>query len=343
MLTDTARPHLDAAVGGRIADVVATSIAWERAGIARVVVPEITHDPFMSLAASAAPTERIQLASGVTVAFARSPMTTAYAAWGLQDASGGRAILGLGSQVKSHIRRRYDMPWSAPIPRMSEYIKAVRAIWASWTDGTALNVAGEHYRFDLMPPMFRPEPLAGPPPPIVLAGLGPRMCALAAEVADGLMLHPFSTRAYVADVVLPAVADAGPSTPEDRDLEISAGLLVATGTTDADLAAAHRALRARLAFYASTPAYRGVLTHHGWDALHEKLHELSVTGQWSRMPDLISDDMCDTLAVVGRPDEIAATVVERYAGLAHRVVLYTPDDRPGPAVGAIAQAARARR
>ncbi|PYC77405.1 LLM class F420-dependent oxidoreductase [Streptomyces tateyamensis] len=322
---------LDFTAVGRPGTVLAEAERAEQAGMDRLVVSETAHDPFLQLARAADRTSRIELATGVAIAFARTPMTLAYQAWGLHQASGGRAVIGLGSQVKAHVEKRFGMPFDRPAARMHEYLRAVRAIWASWQSGERLRFRGEFYTHTLMTPVFTPEPVPGGVPRLLLAGVGPLMTRTAGAVADGLIAHPFNTPAYLAEQVLPVVraaragAEAAGEPWTGRPFEVVGNVLTAIGRSEQELAANRAAVRERLAFYASTPAYLPVLAAHGLTALHEELHPMSLRGRWQEMGELIDDQVLDTFAVTGSVDEVAREVHRRYAGLATRVSVHSPD------------------
>lgn len=317
--------RLDVSLPGDPADLLAGAERAERAGMDRISVAETAHDPFLQLVRAADRTERIELATGVAVAFARTPMALAYQAWGVHEVSGGRAVVGLGSQIKPHVERRFGMPWDRPAARMREYVHALRAIWHSWQTGERLRFRGDFYTHTLMTPMFSPPPVAAGAPRVLLAGVGPLMTATAGAVADGFISHPFTSAGYLAEQVLPGVraararaeADGEPWTA--RPFEVVGNVLVATGRTEEELAANRAALRERIAFYASTPAYLPVLARHGLDDLHEQLHRLSLRGNWRQMAELVDDTVFDTFAVAGTVPEVAALVHARYAGLVDRL------------------------
>jgi len=295
----------------------------EERGYAGVWAAEVKHDPFLALTLASTVTERVDLGTAITVAFARTPMALAGTANDLQNISGGRLLLGLGTQVRAHITRRFSMPWSRPAARMREYVLALRAIWSSWADGSPLEFAGEFYTHTLMTPMFVPEPHGFGPPKVLLAGVGEAMTAVAGEVADGFLCHGFTTERYIREVTVPAL-ERGRGGPLGEDFTLVGAPLVAAGDTDAELDAALRGARSQIAFYGSTPAYRGVLELHGWGALGERLHELSRHGEWERMTDLVDDDVVNAFAVVGRPSDIAAELLRRYGDLFDRCSLYAP-------------------
>ncbi|MEZ5412379.1 MAG: TIGR03617 family F420-dependent LLM class oxidoreductase [Acidimicrobiales bacterium] len=299
--------------------------AMEAAGYDGVSVAENAHDPFLPLAVAAVHSQRIQLATAVAIAFPRSPMMTANVGWDLQAASGGRFVLGLGSQVKAHNERRFATPWTAPVPRMRSYVGAVRAIWNTWATGEPLNYESEHYTLNLMTPNFTPAPLDGPPPPIRISAVGPHMLRLAGEACDGVSLHPFCTRDYLANQILPRLAEGMARTGRSRErFEVSGGGFVATGATDDDVARSLEWVRTRVGFYGSTKAYWPVLAEHGLDDLGHELLHLSRTGGWDQMASRVSDDVVRLFAAVGRFDELAAAVTDRFGGLSDAVGLTTP-------------------
>lgn len=306
-------------------DVAGTAARLEAAGYDGLWAAETGHDPLVTLALAAETTSRIQLGTGIVVAFGRSPLITATQANDVQRLSRGRLLLGVGSQIKPHIEKRYSMPWSRPAARMREYVLALRAIWSNWNEGKALRFRGEFYRHTLMTPFFSPEPHHYGDPKILLAAVGPRMTGVAGEVADGLLVHPFTTERYLREVSLPALEEgfARREAPSG-DFAISLSALVIGGATSESRATAERAVREQIAFYASTPAYRVVLERHGWGSLQGELNELSRRGEWTAMGDLIDDDILSAFAVTGTPSEIAAQLHQRFGDVVTRVSLYTP-------------------
>lgn len=292
----------------------------EAAGLAGLWTLETKHDPFLPLVAAAAATERIELGTAVAVAFARSPLVTATTAWDLARVSGGRFILGLGSQVRAHVERRFGMAWSGrPVAQMREYVAVVRAAWSAWQDGTRPSIRGETYRFTLMTPFFDPGPIEHPAIPIYLAAVGPGMVRLAGEVADGLVVHPLHSRAYLEDVMLPTIGAAAADAGRDAAaIRLSASVIVATN--DDELADARRTI----GFYASTPTYRGLLEHHGWAAEAEALANHARHGRWDEMPAVVTDPMVDAFAVVSDPGDLRAALDRRADGLLDRVAPYPP-------------------
>jgi probable F420-dependent oxidoreductase len=297
----------------------------ERLGYDGVYTFEGPHDPFFPLALAAEHSERLELATAIAVAFARSPMNLAHIGWDLQTFSKGRAILGLGSQIKPHIEKRFSMPWSRPAARMREMVLAIRAIWATWRDGTPLRFEGEIYRHTLMTPFFTPEPTEYPTARIFLAGVGEGMTEVAGEVADGFLVHPFSTPEFLREHTLPALDRGLATSGRTRDaIEISWPVLVVTGETEEDMTAAAAVTRAQLAFYGSTPAYKVVLDAHGWGELQPELNRLSKEGRWDVMASLIDDEMLTTFAVVAPPGEIASLMLARYGDLVDRIAFNAP-------------------
>jgi probable F420-dependent oxidoreductase len=302
----------------------------EAAGYDVVTTQENRHDPFLPLAVAAVCTHRIQLATSISIAFARSPMVFANLGWDLQKASNGRFVLGLGSQVKGHNERRFSVPWSAPAPRIREAVQAIRAIWDCWGKGDKLDFQGEHYRFSLMTPNFTPEPLDGPPPAITIAAVGPAMMRVAGEVCDGARLHGFCTRRYLENVAVPRLTAAMDKAARSREsFEISGGGFVATGATDEAVAKAFEWVRIRVGFYGSTRAYWPVFEEHGLEDLGEKPNHMSKTGQWDAMAGEVSDEVVHLFAAVGRHDELKAAVEARFGGLVDTVGTGTPVDEPG--------------
>jgi probable F420-dependent oxidoreductase len=290
--------------------------AAEAAGYDGVVTQENRHDPFLPLVAAGLATERLELHTGVAIAFARSPMSVANMAWDLAGATGGRFVIGLGPQIRAHNERRFSVPWSPPAPRMREYVQALRAIFRCWKTGEKLAYEGQHYRFTLMTPNFVPEPITAPAPPVTIAAVGPVMLKVAAEECDGVKLHPFCTRKYQEQEIMPRLAEglAKAGRPRER-FEVAGGGFLATGPDDAAVAKMLEWVRQRVAFYASTPAYWPVLAVHGLDDLGQKLNEMTRQGRWSEMAKEVSDDVVQLFAIAGRHDQIAAVVERRLGAL----------------------------
>jgi probable F420-dependent oxidoreductase len=302
--------------------VAALASQSERGGADGLAYPERSSDPMLHVTLAATATTQAELTTNVVVAFARSPMTLASQAWSVQQLSGGRFTLGLGSQVRAHIERRFSMPWSAPLARMSDFVGALRAIWAAWATGERLAYEGEFYRHTLMSPMFAPAGSA-PPPRVKLAALGPAMAELAARIADGVIIHPFSTDTYLREHVRPALerGAAGRDPADTARFEVTGSPFAVTGQTEEELAAGLGALRSRLAFYGSTPAYRRVLETHGWGDLGDRLHKLSVSGnsgRWAEMARVIPAEMLGEFAVIGEPHQVATDLAHRYGRVLDR-------------------------
>lgn len=316
---------LDLTYHGDPAGIVDVARAIEERGTAGALyVPEGNHDAFVYLTLASQATERLRLGTSIALAFARSPMAMAYPAYDVQRLSRGRLILGIGSQIKPHIERRYSMPWSRPADRMREYIRALRAIWGAWQSGEKLDFRGDFYTHTLMPPLFNPGPLGFPSPEIWLAGVGPRMVEAAGAEADGFISHPLLSRSYLADVLRPALEAGRAGANATRPFTVAAMAMVVTGRTEEDLAAAVAGTKRQIGFYASTPAYKPVLDHHGWGDLHAEAHAFTKQGRWSELGDLVDDELLETFAVVGELDAVGAAMRERFDGLADRVILSIP-------------------
>jgi probable F420-dependent oxidoreductase len=318
---------LDAALlSTGIDDVPATARDLEARGYAGIWASEVAHDPFLLLHSAGAATSRVTIGTAIAVAFARSPMTLASTAHDLQRYTRGRFVLGLGTQIKAHVERRFSMPWGRPVAQMREFIGALRAIWSAWQDGTPLRFEGEYYRHTLMTPMFSPPAHEWGAPPVYLAAVGPAMTRLVGELADGLLVHGFTTERYLRERTLPALEEGLAAAGRTRaDVTVNLPGLVVTGRTGEELATAAAAVKGTIAFYGSTPAYRPVLELHGWDALGEELHALSVSrreDKWTAMRDLVPDEVLAAFAVVGTPEELGARVRERFDGLVDRFSVY---------------------
>ncbi|MFF5007813.1 LLM class F420-dependent oxidoreductase [Streptomyces phaeochromogenes] len=311
----------------RTAEVVEEARHHEKAGYDGLWASESKHDPFLPLLLAAEHTDRLEVGTAIAVAFARSPMQLAYTAHDLQTYSGGRFVLGLGSQIKPHIERRFAMPWSRPAARMREYVSALRAIWAAWNEGEKLDFRGDFYTHTLMSPFFSPPPAPGGAPQVFVAAVGEAMTRVAGEVADGLLAHGFTTERYLREVTLPTVEAGLTKSGRTRgDFSVSHLLLTATGRTEEELARAVDGTRRQIAFYGSTPAYRGVLELHGWGELGDELNALSKSDRddkWEAMGRLVDDDVLHTFAVVAEPQHVAAEIRRRYGSLVDRVSFYT--------------------
>ncbi|MFT5102310.1 MAG: putative F420-dependent oxidoreductase [Planctomycetaceae bacterium] len=300
----------------------------EEAGYDGAYTFEGQSDPFISVAAAAMSTQRMELMTSIAVAFSRNPMTLAYLGNDLQNLSEGRFILGLGAQVKAHIERRFSMPWSKPAARMREMVLAIQAIWESWQTGERLRFEGEFYQHTLMSPIFSPGPNTYGVPKIYIAGVGPLMTEVAAEVGDGYFLHPFNTATSMEELSMAAIDRGLEKAGKKReDYCVSAQVVTATGLDEQSIDMAIASARNQIAFYASTPAYLPVLKCHGWDDLQVEANKLIKEGKWMELPHLIDDDILKTFAVVGTTTEVAQQIATRYKGKVDRIspVVYQPD------------------
>lgn len=300
----------------------------EEAGFDGAYTFEGQSDPFITVAAAAMNTQRMELMTSIAVAFSRNPMNLAYLGNDLQNLSEGRFILGLGAQVKAHIERRFSMPWSKPASRMREMVQAVRTIWDCWQTGEKLRFEGEFYNHTLMSPVFAPEPNKYGVPKIYIAGVGPVMTEVAAEVGDGYFLHPFNTAQSMDELSLAAITRGLDKAGKKRaDYEVSAQVITATGLDEESMQVAIASARNQIAFYASTPAYLPVLKCHGWESLQADANQMMRDGKWGELNDLIDDDILNTFSVVGSPAEVAQKIADRYRGKVERIspVIYQPD------------------
>jgi len=301
--------------------------AIEAQGFSGVSTQENRQDAFLPLAVAATHTTNLELRTSIAIAFARSPMVAANMSWDIQRASKGRFTLGIGSQVKGHNVRRFSVPWTAPAPRMREYVQALRAIWDCWANGTPLDYQGEHYQFSLMTPNFTPEPCERGVPKVQIAAVGPAMMKVAAEECDGVMLHVFCTGKYLKEVIMPRLNKGLESSGRTRaDFEISGGGFIATGADDEAVHKMFEWVRKRVGFYGSTPSYWPVFEQHGWEDLGHKLNDMSKKGQWDDMTQAVSDDVVHEFCVTGRHDQIKEQIQQRFGGVVDVVSL--PSDTP---------------
>ena len=309
----------------RLGDVPARVRVLEEAGVDCVTSAEVDHDPFLPLALAAEHSSRVELMTGIAVAFARTPMALAHVAHDLNSYAQGRFILGLGSQVKAHIERRYDMPWSKPAARMKEYISALHAVWDNWYDGKPLDFRGDFYTHTLMTPRFVPGDLDYGRPRIAVAAVGPLMTRAAAEVGDLLLCHAFTTRRYMEQVTVPMIDQALSDNGRSRkDFEICYPPFLAILRKEEELAEARHSLRGQIAFYASTPAYRGVLDVHGWGDVQTELNRMAKADRWADMNDVIDDTMLDEFAIYGDVRTVAEKL-RSYEGLIDRISINADD------------------
>jgi len=327
-----------------LSQVAAHARRVEALGYDGLAVPDAVHDGLLAAGAALGATTTLRVATSVLVAFPRSPMTVAVAAWDLQEASGGRFELGLGSQVRGNIVGRYSTGWSAPVPRMREYVSALGDIFACWQDGAELRFEGDHYRFTRMQPFFKPDPLPSGPPRVFLGGVGPQMVALAGEVGDGLMTHPTNTAPrYLREVVRPRLAGgAARSAAPDRLPELLVGPLTVTGPDAQSLDRERSRVRQLLTFLYSTPSYWPSLELFGWKDRGERLHELSRAGRWQEMAGCVDDEMLATLAPMAPYEDIARVLADWYADLTDWITFPLPEDpaHDEPARAVIAQLQR---
>ena len=303
-----------------LSEVPGLAQAAQAAGIAAVWTSETLHNPFLPLPLVAEHSTTLQFGTGVAIGFARSPMTLAHVAWDLAAQSDGRFMLGLGTQVRAHIERRFGLEWPAsPVGKLRELVLALRAIWQCWQTGERLNFRGTYFKLTLMTPFFNPGPIAQPRVPIYIAGVNTGLGQLAGEVCDGFHVHPYHSAAYLRDVLRPAIAaGAAKSGRAPADIQVAGTVVVISQPGERDV------VRQQIAFYASTPSYRPVMAHHGWADTAERLSAMAARGEWAALPGLISDEMLDTFAISAPLAELAGPLRERYAGLLDRVALYRP-------------------
>jgi probable F420-dependent oxidoreductase len=319
---------VDGGIGTSLAGAGAAAKELEAAGYSGGWTIETSHDPFLPLTLAAEHTSELELGTSIAVAFARNPMLLANLSWDLQAFSQGRFVLGLGSQIKPHITKRFSMPWSHPAPRMRELVQAIRAIWDTWLTGAPLQFRGEFYTHTLMTPFFTPDAkdLEGfGVPKIFLAGVGELMTEVAGETCDGFLCHGFTTERYLREVTIPALERGREKAGQSMEgFQIVGPSFVVTGLDDEELEKAAAGTRQQIAFYGSTPAYRPVLELHGWGGLQDELNALSKQGEWAQMGRLIDDEILTTFAVVGSPEEIAPELKRRYGDVIDRISFYAP-------------------
>jgi probable F420-dependent oxidoreductase len=318
---------LDAGLGteGKLEDTARTARAAEEMGFAGLWTSETKHDAFLPLAIAANETQKMDLGTSVAIAFSRSPMETAQTAWDLQDLSDGRFVLGLGTQVKAHITRRFSMPWDRPTARLRDYILALKAIWECFQTEGPLRFEGEFYRHTLMSPFFNPGPIEHPEIPVYIAGVNTRLARLAGETCDGFHVHPFHTPEYVRQTVKPTIAEGARESGRDAEqVALATSAFVISGENEEQVAEQRESVRAQISFYASTPTYRTVLEAHGWEEVGERLGKMAREKKWREMPELVTDAMLAAFAVEAAPDKIRGALEERYEGLIDRVALYLP-------------------
>ena len=300
----------------------ASAKASEATGYDTLLTMENKHDPFLAHAIAAVSTDRIGLGTNVAIAFPRSPMVVANLCWDLQNASGGRFVLGLGPQIRPHNERRFSTPWTAPAPRMREYVQALRAIWTNWESGEKLDFRGKHYTFTLMPPYFMPASTGQKMVPITLAAVGEHSLRMAGEVGDGVRLHPFCTRQYTEEAILPRLKEGMARTGRERaHFEITGGGFIATGKDDEATAQQFEWVRGRVGFYGTTPSYWPVFEMHGLGDLGRELNQMSKQGKWEELAGRVPDDVVHLFTAVGTHREIAQRIEARFGGLADAISL----------------------
>jgi probable F420-dependent oxidoreductase len=305
-------------------DVAAIAKAAEETGFDALWTQETQHDPFLPCTLIAEHTSRLKFGTGIAVSFARSPANLAYTAWDLAAQSGGRFILGLGTQVKAHIERRFGQPWPQSVTgKLREQIEAIRSFWDCWQNGTKLNYRGEYYKITLMSPFFNPGPLPFPSGersiPIYIAGVNTGLAKLAGEVCDGFHAHPFHSVRYLNEIILPAIEEGTRKTSRIREeVSVTINAFVATTPEETEFA------RTQISFYASTPSYRPVMDLHGWSGVAEKLSAHAAKGEWTEMPMLITDDILNEFCLVTEEARLAEELKKRYKGIADRLAIYTP-------------------
>lgn len=309
----------------KLGDVPTSARAIEDIGFDGLWTHETAHNPFFPLVLAAEHTQRVELGTAIAVAFPRSPTVLAHIAWDLAQQSDGRFILGLGTQVRAHIERRFAATFDQPVERLRDMILAMRALWNTWQTGSRLNYRGEFYKLTLMTPFFSPPPIDHPAIPVYIAGVNKRLCHLAGEVCDGFMVHPLTSAKYLSEFLLPHIeAGAQAAGRRRQDVAMVGSIFVVPDDDPQEAARSRDAVRQQIAFYASTPTYKGVLDIHGWGAVSEQLGSLAVRQRWSEMGALITDAMLEEYAVIGRWADLPRLIRHRFNGLLDRVMYYIP-------------------
>lgn len=308
-----------------LTEIPTVARAAEDAGFAALWANDTKHNPFVALTSAALNTQRLELGTAIAVAFSRSPMLTAQTAWDLARLSGGRFLLGIGTQVRAHIERRFGMAWDPPAPKLREYIQAMRAIWRTWQEGTPLRVKGKYYNLNLMGPFFNPGPNPQPTVPILIAGVNEVLCRLAGEVSDGFIVHPIHSVTYLREFVLPHLAEGLAKAGRSRaDLQLYAPVMIAPGDTPEERAQTVARARARIAFYGSTPTYRLLLEILGYADVADRLRQMVAQGRMNEIAAQVPDGLLNAIAIQGTYEDVGRQLRERYAGLADRVASYWP-------------------
>ena len=319
------------ALANNLATIPEQARRLEAMGVDSVFVGETDRNPFLPLVLVAEHTQRMTFGTSVAIAFPRVPHVTANIAWDLAQYSGGRFLLGLGTQVKGHNERRFSVPWAPPGPRLRDYIACMRAIWDSWQHGTKPSYEGEYYQYKLTSPFFNPGPIEHPDIPVIISAVNPFNARLAGEVCDGITIHSFSTFRYIRDVLIPAVHEGARRAGKDpASLHVQGGGFIVTGRNEDEVHDARERTRRQIAFYASTRSYANVMKTHGWDDEAAALHRLSMDAQWDQMTSMITDDMLEEFCVIGTWDQLPAQMREKFAGINTQVTLpidpRTPDE-----------------
>ena len=306
-------------------EVAPAAAAAEEAGFDALMTVELGHDPLTPLALAGMATKTIELTPSVVVAFPRSPTALAQQAWDIHANAGGRFVLGLGSQVKGHNERRFGIPWTAPAPRMRDYVMALRAVWQAWETRGRLNFDSQHYKLTLMTPDFSPEPTGLPMVPVTVAAVGEAMLRVAGQVGDGVRLHPLCSRAYLEQVCMPQMMEGMRRSGRSRlNFDVHGGGFVCTGPDEATVVAEMEKARRRIGFYGSTRTYLPILALHGLEELSAKLHRMSVEGQWDKMAAEVSDDAVRIFSACGTYDELPKAIETRFGGVADSVDIHFP-------------------
>ena len=314
-----------------INDISKLSLTAEEIGFNCIWTSETKHNPFLPLSIASQNTSKIKLGTAISVALARSPMVLAYTSWDLSQLSNGRFFLGLGTQVGAHVRRRFGMPWDSPVTHLKEIISCIRHIWDCWQTQTPLNFNGKYYKLNLMTPFFNPGPIEYPDIPIYIAGVNELLCKTAGEVCNGFHIHPLHSTEYIKDLIIPNIEVGCESTNRNlKDVSLSGSVFVITGPDSDSMQKTKEFVRSQIAFYSSTPTYSKVLEMHGWGDIAKELNKLSSSGNFRDMPKLITDEILETVAIIGAPHEIAPLALKKYSGLLDRINFYLPFDTDMP-------------
>lgn len=308
-----------------LSEITKLSTIVEKTGFNCLWTSETKHNPFLPLVLAAENTQKIELGTAITVALARSPTVIAYTSWDLAQLSKGRFILGLGTQVRGHIQRRFGMEWNSPIEKLQEMIHAIRSIWNSWQNQTPLNFKGKYFNLNLMTPFFNPGSIENPNIPIYIAGVNQKLCRTAGMLCDGFHIHPLHTQNYIQDFIIPNIKlGAEESNRSVNDVTLSGSAFVITGPDEKSINKQKEFVRSQIAFYASTPSYAKVFELHGWSSVSTELNKLVLLGNFKEMTSLITDEMLETIAIIGEPHEIAHLAMKKYSGLLNRINFYIP-------------------